>query len=411
MKKRLTEQDIENMLGRTESTDPLFDKKVSFPGVKPTIRRRRIVPIIAAACLLIITVSVLPLAMHFGDNEGELGGSYAESYDPFVSGVSYPSGVISDDMDFSVGFPDYSDESREIAGDSTSVDTGYESSQPDEVQTFEFPNDPAFFEYAGLPDGVTPLDYLNDTPIDYLGSSIKLPVYSREAIEYDDALQLFNGASDDLKVGFSSPEYVADRLTVFSELNRFTLAVSKYGDWSFDINDSMYLRVDISESIEYLEAAVEKFIMKNPSLFGHTDYRIKTVLQGDCVCVYLHNESSDDSYLSRLYSHKLVFELNDGICIFKSASSIANGMKPVAKYRTKMYDEAMVGLLDDEYNEKFGYIFEKDEKFLVEGYDVRYISSPDHAVMCPYYVFVVRIDPLSDSETFQTVFVPAVIIE
>lgn len=411
MKKRLTEQDIEKMLGRTESIDPSFEKKVMFPAEKTIIRRRRLVPIIAAACLFVISVSVLPLAMHFGDNEGELGGSYAESLGSFISGVSYPSGVVSDDMDNTMGFPEYSDESREVAGESTSGDVEIESSQPDDMLSFEFPNDPAFFEGAGLPEGESPTDYLKDTPIDYLGSSIRLPVYSRETIGYDDALRLIKGASDDLRIDFSSPEYSAEALVAVSELNRFTISVSKYGDWSLEINDPLYLSVDISDSTEYLEAAVEKFILKNPALFEHTDYRITTVLKGNFVCVYLHNEDADDSYLTRLYSHKLLFELNNGLCIFKNATSIANGMQSVAKYRTKMYDEAMVGLLDDEYNEKYGYVFEKDEKFLVEGYDVRYISSPDHAVMCPYYVFVVRINPLDDSQIYKTIFVPAVVIE
>ena len=403
------------MLSKTESLTPDFDKSVEFPNkISTPIKRRRIIPLISAACLIVVLVSVLPFALNRGDDT-EIPDYLSNNSDHLsdISGISDPtyendtSGVISDNSETSIEFSENGDESRDVLNNSSDVDidqSGDESSKID----FKFPTDEKYFanESASSIDELN--DYFYANPIDYLDAYVRLPIYKKHEISEEDLSKLSVSVAKDLSISFTSVNYKNGHLIACDESDNLTFDMSKYGDWIISWQNDYAVVIKQYNDYDFVEAAIERFIDQNKTLFTSDDYEITVKENDETLIVYLFENDRSDSVLRKHYSHKFVFaKLSDG-CALASVCSMMNDMQSIGKFETIFYKDALEILCDPSCVDKMGYNLQKYENYEILGYDVRYIYSHDFVDVCPYYVFALKVGA---SDEIEFCYIPAIVLE
>lgn len=407
--KRFTEEDVQKMLSKTESQTPNFDKNVIFPQrIITPVRRRRVISLISAACLIIIAVAVLPFAiLKIGKASEQPEYSYEDSQNSNSSQIIGTSSTFSEDVNTSIVFPESSDESRDVMNDSSDLEN---SDSSDELSKFEFeyPLQEEFF----INEKVTSIEgvqaYFKDNPINHLGAYIRLPIFMKNEISVEDQKAFIKNAGNDLSIEFN--DFINNNSSLFSnsETGKVSFGISRYGDWEIEWFDDYTIVVDDYNDYEFVEAAIEKFIVCNKTLIPGDDYEISVVESEDNLIVYLFDNERVESILTKVYSHKFVFEKTSESCFLKSVSSMFNDMSSLGKFETIFYEDALEYLCDPAYPNKSGYVLQQYEEYEILGYDVRYIASDDFANVCPFYVFVLSV---GQENEIKSCFIPAVEIE
>lgn len=414
--KKYSENDIEKMLQNTEKTEPGFDKKVSF--AKPAIiKRRRYFSVISAACLLVVLVSIFTFIMvSQRDNVPDISTGNSE-YSEFVSGVSYPNNESLDysvDISFEVSVPD--DESREIHGglSSETFSGNEESSIIVPPEKIFYPDNEKFYNGQGISNGQSLIDYFSSNPLKHLSANNELHIFSRPLAEKKFIIDLTDRLASELHVDF---KYVQDMtanggcIEFIDDKREFDFQVGSYGDWILNINKSDFLNVVYEGgNTEALLFEVKKLVSRIPSLFDEREFIIIDQQHADGVNVYLYCENGND-ILNEYADYKFSFCKKGELYILTSIEHIANNMISIGKFDNRLYNSALVSLYENKFYGENGFELTDNMEFTVAGYDVRYLTHFDEAIMCPYYAFVILINPESDNAQYKTVFVPAVIDE
>ena len=412
--KKFNENDIEKMLRNTEKTEPSFDKRVSF--AKPVIiKRRRYFSVISAACLLVVLVSIFTFIMVSQiDNVPDISTGNSE-YSEFVSGVSYPeheSLVFSNDVSFEFSVPD--DESREIHGglSSETFSGNEESSIIVPPEKIFYPDNEKFYNGQGISNGQSLIDYFSSNPLKHLSANNELHIFSRPLAEKKFIIDLTDRLASELHVDF---KYVQDMtanggcIEFIDDKREFNFQVGSYGDWILTINKSDFLNVVYEgENTEALLFETKKLVSRLSSLFSEKEYIVTEEQHSSGVSVYLYCENSND-VLNEYADYVFSFSKRGELYILTSIEHVANNMVSIGKFDNRLYNSALLSLYENTFYSENGFELTDEMEFTVVGYDVRYLTHFDEAIMCPYYAFVILINPESDNAEYKTVFVPAVV--
>ncbi len=411
--RKFTEADIEKMLSKTEKTSPAFDKKVNFneKQIMP-LRRRRYGAILAAACVLVVTVSVLTVFM-LTNREGDIEASIPDtSYSQFVSGVSqYPPSESSGFTNESYDFPELSEGQMSTAGDS-SENISETSQEAEKNPVVAYPKDNAFYVGQGVGYNQTAEEYLKANPHEYLGSRLKLSVYARQSLVLDERKATLNKFSEALGMQFLFDESmynITGDCRGLSEDKHYSINASEYGDWYFIAYTVNFLSVKTNAELAPFESAVKGFVEKNSQLFEQGEFNYTVELKGDRVYVNVFNNGRSDAITKKMIAYTFAFKKNTETR-YSLASIVYNcAGDSLGEYKTALYDDALNQMFANEFYSEHGFAFGSEDTFRIVGYDVRYLTSNSESLVCPYYAFVVQINPSSENSYLRTLFVPAIV--
>ena len=416
--KKYDENDIKNMLSKTEKTTPAFDKKVDFPSKTPlVVRRRKMRTVLIAACVAVAVFAVVPIGLivNRGAPQPTLS-DFSCSDNVFVSGVSYyPLESNDESVTHSVEDSFAPNESREPHGsmtenESSSPDcSGNESSLP----LLEYPTSLNFYNGQGMNKGSVLEEFVKSNPHDHLGAMVRLPVYLKSTVGRDDCDEMLSAFSKAFGSDFAfDREYYAEYSEFRGSNNAGdVLNIYEFGDWDCYVNDSDFMSIIIEKgNPEAILGAVERFVIINPEIYAEGDRALDCIVSEDAVSVNL-TISCDDDILSKLAVYSFEFERSDSVCTLKRLSHKAGNAVAVGKYEIRLYESAVKSLFEDLFIGEYGFEFSEKDEFIISAYDVRYLQSKTEAMICPYYVFVIEVEPYSDGSRYETVFIPAVIDE
>lgn len=412
--KKYDENDIISMLSKTEKTTPGFDKRIDFPLTVPIAAKRhkkRTFMLAACVSVVMVTTVVTGLIASRETSQATLSDpDYSENV--FMSGVSYyPQETVKESFEYSADDSFESDKSRDPYAEITD-----ESSFPDYSESesalplIAYPDSQEFYNGQGLGKDSTPEEYINTNPHDHLGAMVRLPVYMKNTLDLEECNAMLKEFSNAFSSDFVFDSIYYEEHSAFSGENVFgdTVYISEYGDWECFVNDSGFMSIIIEKgNPEAILGAVERFAIINPGIFGTGDRSLDCVVEENSVSVKL-TVSADDEILSKLSVYTFDFERNGSVCTLKYLSHQAGNAVSVGKYEIRLYESAVRALFEERFIGEYGFEFSENGEFIISAYDVRYLQSENEAMICPYYVFVIEVEPYSDHSRYETVFIPAV---
>ncbi len=410
---KFTEKDIENMLSKTESTLPQFDKNVDFPEQKTVpIRRRSYRAILLAACLTALCLSVVAV-FAFSNREGDVESGYSQDdASAFVSGVSlYPPSDSSGFTNESYDFPDISEGEMSTAGDSSAPENDNSENEPSPPAVV-YPSGNSFYVGQGLDSNKTPDQYFAENPHEYLGGKIRLPVFSRTQMTLDERKLKIEEFSETLGISFEFDESmhnITGDCRGASANNRYSVNVGEYGDWYFIAYSADYnsLRAD-ADNYEAFVNATDGFINKYACLFEDGEYSYLCTSSDSRVYVSVNNLSRNGSIASSMPAYTFVFKKISANRYTLNSIEYKNIGEALGEYETVLYGTALNEMFANRFYSVHGFTFGDEDTFRVVGYDVRYLTKSEESLICPYYAFVVMVNPESEESYFRTLFVPAI---
>lgn len=415
--KKFTEKDIENMLSKTEKTEPSFDKGVVFErrALVPK-RKTRFISVLTAACLLMLALVVTPVFLIASRNSDYSNASIENSFSQFVSGVSYyPVDESEINSNNSYAFPDDSGGYMSTAGESSEGDTESSEIVVPILPTVEYPDDYAFYVAQGLNGNQTPEEYFDLNPNKYLGAKINLPVYKRTTLSVEERRKIIDNFAEsiDTVLEFDDDLFeITGDCRGISKSGNFSMNVGEFGDWYFAVKNNNFMRLEITSDsfIEFCDRT-ETFVTENREFFGNVEYRYSVDKNGENYYVSVTDFSNSDSVISKMTKYSFEYKcLYGNVYALVSVRHTSFG-EIMGEYKTRLYDSALREMFDNKFYGEYGFIFSQGDEFVIVGYDVRYLTANQEALVCPYYAFVIDVSPNSEENEYRTVFVPAILGE
>ncbi len=411
--KRFNEQDIEKMLSKTESTSPDFDKNVSFPQKTVLLpRRRRYGALLAAACLIIVSVAGTAV-MLLSNRSGDVVIPDNSATSEFVSGVSlHPNPESQGFTNESFDFPEYSEGVMSTAGESSEF---IEESTNSNIENprFSYPQDNSFYVGQGLKQDMTVEEFLAENQHSHLGGRINLPVYKRAILDIEQRKSTIEAFSASLGLNFEFDETmynITGDCRGLSQDKHYSINASEYGDWYFVSYTVDYLKVNASANEnEAFTEAVRSFVEENRLLFEEGEFAYSAQIKDGRVYVTLKNKNRIDLISNKMSAYVFAFKRNSNNSYSLASIEYKNCGEKLGEYETKLYDTALNEMFANSFFSEHGFTFGNEDTFKLVGYDVRYLSKNKEALVCPYYSFIVEVNPGSEDSYFRTLFVPAVI--
>ena len=404
--KKYTEKDIESMLSKTEKTLPKFDKNVVLPTTQIVNRRKRIIPILIAATLASAVV-FSSFIMLLSEEEITL-----SQPDVSVSGdfsdISFSDQQSTVQGESSYDFSEESDEERSTAAVSSEPESEFVSEEYIQVV---YPTANDFYVGQGLQSNLTIDEYFARNPLKHLNVRDTLSVYSREAKKLEQRIELIDGFSKaiDVVLNFEADLYeITGDCRGVSENGTFTFNVGMYGDWYFAVNDDNYRLVALGADKNDFALSAKKYIDMHKTVFGEGDYYYTVEERDSEYIVFVSDRSEPDSVIKRMpeftFSYRMIYY---GVYSLKYILHSENGVS-LGDFETATCDDALESLFNDEFYASHGFTFGETDEYAMLGYDVRYLKTNYEALVCPFYAFVIKLNPNSDDGEIRTLFVPAI---
>lgn len=422
--KKYSEYDIEKMLSKTEKTEATFDKRVKFPENK-IIFKRRFVPTLIAACLvlLILSASLIIAVFQTEDTQTNFSGIASESFDSDNSDCSYISLNDNTDNDYSDSYLESGetsvsegDETREPFGnsDASSDVSGDVSDIESSLQAIVFPNDYIFFSDKGI-GKLTPEEYFDFNPNKNLKLKNTVTVYTRNAITVEERKSKINDIARSLKAQVNFDEDLfkntGDCRSTNNE-NNISISVGKYGDWFVSKSDGLIETVYIEDKIvpSDVKQKIVLFVVNHSDIFGEGNFEYSYVFVENEFEVRI-SVRGPDNVIAKLPQFVLSFKkISANGYLMTSVERNVNNMVSCGEYEKRTYVQALVDLLNSEITEDNDPDSHESPniKFNLVGYDIRYLYSSYYAGIYPYYAFVLRLYPDGENEKYKVFFVPAI---